>query len=341
MRSRPCKGRDSYLWAEVFLEAVLATWKPDLMPDVGLKYQRVAARILDYYRNNPVPPLLILTGPKGTGKLHTALQFVQQQLCEVGSACGVCSDCRLLQQLGGEAHPDLILFPAEKTAIGDVRNPEPFTVRWLLQTRLPFAPYRAKRRFVVFPAAGLILHEAETALLKTLEEPPDHTRFIFIADSVESLKETIVSRGVHVPFHHIPLQGLEEQTGIHDVHDLEVLGGSFEYVDMVKSDVYHTLKTSVDDALSHELGLLELEAYVRDQPARSSDLKELQYEYEDFLNVFAVLLLQRTRRLPQAAAISMAVHRFLSGMRMGQGGMLPFHLSRLFFDLHRIIFEMP
>lgn len=309
------------------------------MHSSGLKYQRVASRILDYYRQHPVPPLLIFTGPHGTGKLDAALQFIQEQLCEAGTACGSCSDCRLFQQIGGEAHPDFIQFPAEKTPIGDAKKPEPFTVRWLLSTRLPFAPYHAKRRFVLFPAADLINHEAETALLKTLEEPPDHTRFIFIADSVESLKETILSRGVHVPFHHVPLRALEAQTGIRDVHDLEMLGGSFELLDMIQSEAYRSLKAAVDDALSHQLGLLELEAYVREEAKRNGEMKELEYTYEDFLHAFALLLLQRTRRLPVAGDITQAVHQFLSGMRMEQGGMLPFHLSRLFFDLHRTIYE--
>jgi DNA polymerase-3 subunit gamma/tau len=245
----------------------------------------------------------------------------------------------LFQQIGGEAHPDFIQFPAEKTPIGDAKKPEPFTVRWLLSTRLPFAPYHAKRRFVLFPAADLINHEAETALLKTLEEPPDHTRFIFVADSVESLKETILSRGVHVPFHHVPLRALEAQTGIHDVHDLEVLGGSFELLDMIQSEAYRSLKTAVDDALSHQLGLLELEAYVREESKRGAEMKELEYGYEDFLHTFALLLLQRTRRLSVAGEIAISLHQFLTGMRKAQGGMLPFHLSRLFFDLHRIIYE--
>jgi DNA polymerase-3 subunit gamma/tau len=310
-----------------------------MMPDTYRKYQPVASRILDYYRVHPLPPLLIFTGPRGTGKLDAALQFIQQQLCQAGTACGTCSDCRLFQQIGGEAHPDFIQFPADKVAIGDAKNPEPFTVRWLLNTRLPFAPYHARRRFVLFPAADRINHEAETALLKTLEEPPDHTRFIFITESLDFLKETIVSRGVHVPFHRLSLQALEAQTGIRDVHDLEILGGSFELLDLIQSESYRRLKTAVDDGLSHQLGMLDLEAYVRDESKRKDEMKQLKYEYEDFLQVFALMLLQKTRRMMVAGDIAESVHRFLAGLRMAQGGMLPFHLSRLFFDLHRIIFE--
>lgn len=309
------------------------------MQSFGLVHQLVAGKILDYYLNHPVPPLLILTGPPGVGKLDAALKFVQIQLCQVGTGCGSCSDCRLLQQSGDKAHPDFIVFPSSKVAIGDSKNPDDFTIRWLLQSRLPFKPYHANRRFVLFPSAELLLHEAMTALLKTLEEPPDHTRFIFIAPSLESLKETIVSRGVHVPFRHIPFSTLKSQTGVNDVSDLELLGGSFQLLDMISSELFRNLKQKVNDALAHQLGLLELEVYIKEESKRKIELDELDYSYDDLLQIMSLLFLQITRRLATTELITESIITFLSGVRMGQGGMTSFHVSRLFFQLNRILFE--
>ncbi|MBW7856996.1 MAG: hypothetical protein H3C43_01530 [Leptonema sp. (in: Bacteria)] len=309
------------------------------MQSLGLSHQPVAGKILDYYLNHSVPPLLILTGPQGVGKLDAALKFVKIQLCQAGTGCGSCSDCRLLQQTGDQAHPDFIVFPSSKVVIGDSKNPDDFTIRWLLQSRLPFKPYHSNQRFVLFPSAELVLHEAVTALLKTLEEPPDHTRFIFIAPSLESLKETIVSRGVHVPFYHIPLSTLKDQTKLNDISDLELLGGSYQLLDMISSELFRNLKQRVNDALSHQLGLLDLESYIREEAKRKPELEELDYSYEDLLQMMALLLLQITRRLAATELITESVVTFLSGVRMGQGGMIPFHLSRLFFQLNKILFE--
>lgn len=309
------------------------------MQSLGLLHQPVAGKILDYYLSHSVAPLLILTGPAGVGKFDAALKFVQIQLCQVGTGCGSCSDCRLLQQTGDQAHPDFIVFPNTRVLIGDSKNPDDFTIRWLLQSRLPFKPYHSNRRFVLFPSAELVLYEAVTALLKTLEEPPDHTRFIFIAPSLESLKETIVSRGVHVPFYHIPFATLKIQTRWTDISDLEILGGSFQLLDMISSELFLNLKQRVNDALSHQLGLLELESYIREESKRKLELQELDYSYEDLLQVMVLLVLQVTRRLSTAELITDTIVTFLSGVRMAQGGMTPFHLSRLFFHLNKILFE--
>lgn len=304
---------------------------------LGLTEQKVAAKILSYYLDHPLPPLLIFAGPAGTGKLAAAMRFIQMQLCDAGTGCGACSNCRMLLREGEAGHPDLVVFPAERVPVGRSDQPEEFTVRWLLQTRIPFAPFHARQRFVVFPAAELLLHEAETALLKTLEEPPPHTHFVFLTDHAEALKDTILSRGVLVPFRHIPVKALEQATGIREIADLEILGGSLQLADLVKSEAFVALKARIDDALSHQMGLMDLETWIRDEKERSASMKELEYTYSDFLHAFALVLLQKTRRMSEGPAP--AIGEFLAGMRMQQGGMLPFHLSRLFFRLDRVLVE--
>lgn len=336
MQPGPEKAGFLISWGPVGLCCCIADPGAKNRPVLGLAEQKVAGRILDYYLTHPLPPLLIFAGPAGTGKLASAMRFIQMQLCDAGTACGSCSNCRLLIR-EGEGHPDLVLFPAERVPIGRAEQPEEFTIRWLLQTRIPFAPFHARRRFVVFPAADLLLHEAETALLKTLEEPPPNTHFIFLTNSLDALKDTILSRGVLVPFRRIPVKALEQITGIRDIGDLEILGGALQLADLVQSEAYAVLKARIDDALSHQMGLLELEVWVRDEKERSASMKEMEYTYADFLHAFALLLLQKTRRKGDGPVP--AVADFLAGIRMQQGGMIPFHMSRLFFQLNRMLME--
>ena len=163
----------------------------------GIKGQPVAVTLLSNYLEREIPPLLILHGPDGVGKWSAAEAFIRHRFCQTRQGCGNCTPCRKLQN---GSHPDLIAFSEEKIQIGDHENPEEFTVRWLLRTRIRYAPNESDLRFILIPRADLILHEAETALLKTLEEPPEHTKFIFLTPDLSLLKETIVSRGLCIPF---------------------------------------------------------------------------------------------------------------------------------------------
>lgn len=93
-------------------------------------------------------------------------------------------------------HPDLVEFPAETLLIGPEKDPPPGTVRHLLRRILPYAPWKSHARVVLFQNAGGIKDEAETALLKTLEEPQSRHYFFLSVQAAEALKETIRSRSV-------------------------------------------------------------------------------------------------------------------------------------------------
>jgi len=91
-------------------------------------------------------------------------------------------------------YPDLIEFSAETVLIGPEKDAQPGTVRHLMRKILPYAPWKSNARVIIFHNAAGIKDEAETALLKTLEEPPKNHFFFLSVQSAESLKETIRSR---------------------------------------------------------------------------------------------------------------------------------------------------
>jgi hypothetical protein len=93
-------------------------------------------------------------------------------------------------------HPDLVEFTGESLLIGPEKDPPPGTVRYLLSRILPYAPWKSHARVVIFQNAGGIKNEAETALLKTLEEPRTQHYFFLSVQTAEELKETIRSRSV-------------------------------------------------------------------------------------------------------------------------------------------------
>lgn len=98
------------------------------------------------------------------------------------------------------AHPDLIRFAEESVLIGPEKDPPPGSVRHLLRRILPYSPWKSNARVVVFQNAAGIKDEAETALLKTLEEPGPLHYFFLSVQTADVLKETIRSRSVITRF---------------------------------------------------------------------------------------------------------------------------------------------
>ncbi|MBV6494468.1 MAG: hypothetical protein LDLANPLL_02501 [Turneriella sp.] len=97
-------------------------------------------------------------------------------------------------------HPDLVEFLGESILIGPERDAPPGTVRHLLRKILPYAPWKSNARVILFQDAAGIKNEAETALLKTLEEPKPKHYFFLNAQTADLLKETIRSRAVITRF---------------------------------------------------------------------------------------------------------------------------------------------
>lgn len=93
-------------------------------------------------------------------------------------------------------HPDLVEFSGDTVLIGPEKDAQPGSVRHLLRRILPYAPWRSNARVIIFHNASGIKDEAETALLKTLEEPPPQHYFFLSVQTAEALKETIRSRAV-------------------------------------------------------------------------------------------------------------------------------------------------
>lgn len=94
--------------------------------------------------------------------------------------------------------PDFVYFGGGRVPIGETSGSEPGTIRYLLQRVLPYAPRNGKLRFIFFSDAAAISNEAESALLKSLEEPPPGTVFLLSSASTDELKDTIVSRSLQI-----------------------------------------------------------------------------------------------------------------------------------------------
>lgn len=301
-----------------------------------LQEQKIALRMLTTYLKSGIPPLLIFHGPDGTGKWSAAEAFIRQRLCITGNGCGNCPSCRKIEK---GSHPDIIQFPEDKIAIGDVKDPEEFTVRWLIRTRLCYSPFDGPTRFVLFPAADKIQNEAETALLKTLEETPDHTRFIFLIRDISDLKATIVSRGVLIPFHPLPVKTLKKFGDVPDEY-LDILGGSMHLFPFLQTELFRVMTEKIEAAFLHPLAMHDLEQWVHaeDKKNFAGLLGDEEYSKDELIDIFALLLLRAASKMERRTLLWRKIFDFKRDLHKDLSGIAPYLLSRLFHDLSLVLF---
>ncbi len=132
----------------------------------------------------------LFIGPPGVGRRTLALRFVQALLCSQPPAAGeFCGDCRNCRSLSTLSHPDLVVVQAEREG-GILKVDQVREVRRLASLK----PYQTDYRIALFLRFQEANDSAANALLKTLEEAPEHLLLLLTADAVEALLPTIVSR---------------------------------------------------------------------------------------------------------------------------------------------------
>ena len=148
--------------------------------------------------NNRVNHAYLFSGPRGCGKTTSARILARSLNCEkapVADPCGECQSCRDLAR-GGPGSLDVIeIDAASHNGVDDARD---------LRERAFFAPVSSRYKVYIIDEAHMVTTAAFNALLKLVEEPPEHIKFIFATTEPEKVLPTIRSRTHHYPFRLIP-----------------------------------------------------------------------------------------------------------------------------------------
>ncbi|WP_340020732.1 DNA polymerase III subunit gamma/tau [Paenibacillus sp. FSL K6-1096] len=181
--------------------ALYRAWRPQSFQDM-VGQQHIIQTLQNAIREQRVSHAYLFSGPRGTGKTSAAKVLAKAVNCERGPGPEPCNECpSCLRITAGNIMDVQEIDAASNRGVEEIRD---------LRDKVKYAPTEVRRKVYIIDEVHMLTTEAFNALLKTLEEPPQHVMFILATTEPHKLPATIISRCQRFDFRRV---SLEEQTG--------------------------------------------------------------------------------------------------------------------------------
>jgi DNA polymerase-3 subunit gamma/tau len=181
--------------------ALYRRYRPETFGEV-IGQEHVTVPLMQALRSDRVHHAYLFSGPRGCGKTTSARILARCLNCAQGptdTPCGQCDSCVELAR-GGPGSLDVVeIDAASHNGVDDARE---------LRERAVFAPARDRFKIFILDEAHMVTPQGFNALLKIVEEPPEHVKFVFATTEPDKVIGTIRSRTHHYPFHLVPPERL-------------------------------------------------------------------------------------------------------------------------------------
>jgi len=179
----------------VSYEVFARKYRPQTFDDL-VGQTHVSRTLKNAVAQNRLAHAYLFVGPRGVGKTSTARILAKSLNCNKGptvTPCGVCDNCREIAR--GNSLDVIEIDGASNNSVEDVRQ---------LRENVRYAPAKGRYKIYLIDEVHMLSPAAFNALLKTLEEPPEHVKFIFATTEPQKVLPTILSRCQRFDLHRIP-----------------------------------------------------------------------------------------------------------------------------------------
>ncbi len=177
-------------------------WRPQNLDEV-LGQDHVAKTLKNALSSKRIAHAYIFCGPRGVGKTSTARILAKALNCQKGTSPIPCNKCSTCDEISRGTNLDVLeIDGASNRGIDEIRQ---------LRENIKFAPSSSRFKIYIIDEVHMLTTEAFNALLKTLEEPPEHVKFIFATTQAHKVPSTVLSRCQRFDFRKIPILNITQK----------------------------------------------------------------------------------------------------------------------------------